>query len=218
MTESLRSIQQGPAQPERILVILPGYGDRPEKFIERIKQFDPDAQWLVIVVEPHQLTELGPIWYEVDENGPDPVALATAIGAIRETCQASLAANNLDPASLVLCGFSQGGALALATALDPASSLSPSAVAVLAGYLPHRDGMSLELANNLPMLFVHGSDDDMVEIIRGRSAAKTVHRAGAIVSWSEVHSGHYFDGELLTPLRHWLSAIAAGETPYAPPI
>ena len=34
MTDTLRRIQRGPSSPERLLVVLPGYGDRPEPFLD----------------------------------------------------------------------------------------------------------------------------------------------------------------------------------------
>lgn len=217
MTDTLRRIQHGPTSPDRLLVILPGYGDRPEPFLDRAEAFDPEGRWHICVVEPMHTGSMGPIWYEVDEDGPDPVAIAAAIDAVSATCSQLLTETGLDISSLVLCGFSQGGALALATMLDP-SAITPGAVAALATYLPARDEMDLTIAAGRPILFAHGSDDGTVEIIRGRSAAKAMHRADALVSWHEVDGGHRFDGPLLDALRTWLDAIARGDTPHSPPI
>lgn len=218
MTDALRSIRRGPHQPERVLVILPGYGDRPEAFLDRAPLFDPDGDWSVVVVEPRLDSPHGPIWYEVDDNGPDPVALAEAIASVSTACAALLAETGLPSDRLVLCGFSQGGALALATMLDPGAGDPPGAVAALAAYLPARDSMTFERAEGRPILFAHGADDGTVEPIRGRAASKAMHRADAVVTWVEVGGGHRFDGPLLDALQNWLRAIARGDTPHAPPI
>ena len=220
MTNTLRCIQRGPATPERVLVVIPGYGDQPEPFLARAASFDPSEQWHVVVVEPHAASERGPYWYNVDENGPDPVALAQAINAIDALCASVLDETELTDDALVVAGFSQGGALALAHRVDPTAMVSPSAVAALASYLPSRDDQLIDLSrsNGRPLLFAHGEDDELVEPLRGRSASKAFHRAGALVTWSEVSGGHRFDTPLTAELAAWLDALARGEQPQFPPI
>jgi phospholipase/carboxylesterase len=220
MTETLRSIRRGPATPERVLVLLPGYGDMPEPFLDRVTSFDPNEQWLVVVVEPQTPSERGPYWYDVDENGPDPVALAAALASIDALCASLLRETGLSEDALVIVGFSQGGALALAHLVDPTSTMTPSAVATLAAYLPSRDEELIDLsrASQRPILFAHGEDDELIEPIRGRSASKAFHRANAVVSWVEVSGGHRFDTPLTDELSAWLDALSRGEEPHAPPI
>jgi len=139
MTNTLRSIRRGPTTPERLLVLIPGYGDTPEPFLDRASMFDPNEQWLVVVVEPQTPSERGPYWYDVDENGPDPDALASALAGIDSLCTALLTETGLSEDELIIAGFSQGGALALAHLVDPTSTVTPRAVAALASYLPSRD-------------------------------------------------------------------------------
>lgn len=217
MTVSLRTIRRDLDRPTRVLVILPGYGDRPEKFLDRVAQYDPDGRWLVLVVEPSLQNEIGPYWYDVGDDGPDPDELAGAIAAVDATLDDLADSSGIPRREFVLCGFSQGGALALATLLDP-SVTAPAAVAALAAYLPHRDEMDLARAAGRPVLLAHGTDDATVEILRGRAAAKALHRADAVVSWSEVDAVHRFDGELLDALREWLGGLADDTIPHRPPV
>jgi phospholipase/carboxylesterase len=182
--------------------------------------FDPNEQWLVVVVEPQTPSERGPYWYNVDENGPDPDALASALAGIDSLCAALLTETGLSQDELTIAGFSQGGALALAHLVDPTSTVTPRAVAALASYLPSRDQQLIDLsrASQRPILFAHGEDDELVEPIRGRSASKALHRADALVSWVEVSGGHRFDTPLADGFAAWLDAISRGEFPHAPPI
>lgn len=220
MTDSLRSIRSGPDAPERVLLLLPGYGDRPEPFLERAHSFDPAQLWLTVVVEPQHLSDRGPYWYDVDENGPDPIALAAAIASVDAFCVSLLTEHGLGAQSLVVAGFSQGGALALAHLLDPSSTISPRAVAALSSYLPSRDEHLIDItrASDHPVLLAHGEDDELVEPIRGRSAAKALHRAGALVTWSEVSGGHRFETPIVDEFARWLAAVGRGESPESPPI
>lgn len=220
MTNPLRSIRRGPDRPERVVVLLPGYGDRPEPFLDRAAQFDPDGRWLVVVVEPQHPSDRGPFWYDVDDNGPNPVDLAAAIAATDALCGTLLAETDRTPDDLVIAGFSQGGAIALAHFVDPTAAVQPSAVATLSGYLPTRDDTLIDLtrATHRPVLFVHGEDDDLVEPVRGRSAARAIHRSGGLVSWHEVSGGHRFDLPITSKLALWLDALARGDQPHSPPI
>ncbi|MEX1217645.1 MAG: hypothetical protein WEA11_03890 [Acidimicrobiales bacterium] len=219
MTNALRNIRIGPSSPERVLLLIPGYGDAPEPFLHRVSAFDPDQRWLTVVVEPQHPSPRGPYWYDVDENGPDPIALASAIATIDELCATLLSENNLTEDELVVAGFSQGGALALAHLVDPNTSIAPGAVAALAAYLPSRDDhlLVLERAAHRPLLFAHGEDDELVEPLRGRSAAKAFTRSGAIVTWATVAGGHRFDQPLTDQLALWLNTIAQGDRPSSPP-
>jgi len=214
--ERLRSlVREGAA---RTLVLLPGYGDRAESFLARADDFDPDRQWTVVVLEGRLTNARGPYWYDVDDQGPVADELDAAVEAVRREVDALAGAAAASADAPVLAGFSQGGALALATLLDPATTRPPEAVGVLAGYLPTRpDGtIDLQQAVGRPVLFAHGDDDALVEPLRGRSAAKALQRAGATVSWHATEGGHRFDGPLLDAFGTWLSALARGETPVAP--
>lgn len=199
----------------RLLVLLPGYADRPEKFLARVDDLDPDGRWSVVVLEPRLDRDMGPYWYDVDEEGPVTRELDAAVAAVRDEL-ALLVDDRSD--TVVVAGFSQGGALALATLLDPEGGPTPDGVAVISGYLPVRADATIDLdrAVGLPVLFAHGDDDELVEPLRGRAAAKALQRAGAAVSWVATPGGHRFDGELLAPVRNWLDALARGETPVAP--
>jgi predicted esterase len=200
----------------RTLVLLPGYADRAESFLARAERFDPGRRWRVVVLEGRLRNERGPYWYEVDDEGPVTAELDAAVEAVRYELDELRADGSSD--ELVLAGFSQGGALALATLLDPATVRPPSAVGVLAGYLPtRREGaIDLDRATGLPLLVAHGEDDALIEPLRGRSAARALQRSGASVSWIPTEGGHRFDGPLLDALGGWLAALDRGETPLAP--
>jgi phospholipase/carboxylesterase len=212
----LHTLRRDPDQPERVLFVLPGYGDSPEYFLDRVDEFDPERRWLVIVPEPRLQSTDGPIWYSVDENGIDQSALSGSLDALADCVSQTLKETGIGPDRLVIAGFSQGGALALASLLVPSFQPTPNAVAVLAGYLADRDDIDLALAINRSVLVAHGRDDETVDTIRGRSAAKALDRSGAIVSWSEVDGGHRFGPDLLTPLRVWLDELVRAERPDRP--
>jgi phospholipase/carboxylesterase len=212
----LHTIRRDPDQPERVLFVLPGYGDSPGHFLGRVDEFDPDGRWLVMVPEPRIQSADGPIWYSVDENGVDQGAFSGSLDALSDCVSQTLKETGIGPDRLVIAGFSQGGALALASLLVPSFQPRPNAVAVLAGYLADHDHIDLASAMSRPVLVAHGRDDATVDTIRGRSAAKALDRSGAIVSWHEVDGGHRFGPDLLAPFRLWLDELVRGELPDRP--
>lgn len=201
------------------MLALPGYGDTSAIFTRRLRLIDPDERWTVAVAEPVAEGPAGPMWYTVDADGPDLDGVSRAVASIDLALDEVTVRTGVTRGDIVLVGYSQGGAAALATALDPTIGPAPRAVGLLAGYLAHRDDEHLDLSRvaGRPALFAHGIDDDMVDPIRGRGAAKALHRAGAVVSWREVASSHRLGPSLLAPLREWLAALVSGDVPQHPP-
>lgn len=192
----------------RMLVLLPGYGDEPTTFTDHIATLDPEGEWQVAVVRPPLDTPEGPAWFRIDDDGPVAADIAAAVEHLCHTCTEAIERLGLDPDDVVLAGYSQGGAMALAAASDPTTPVRPGAVAALAAYLPHRDtDQDTSLLEGRPVLVAHGADDEIVDALLGRSAARALERAGAAVTWVEVDGGHQLHPHLVGALRDWLRAL-----------
>jgi predicted esterase len=83
-------------------------------------------------------------------------------------------------------------------------------VGVLGGYLPERADEHLLLArlDGVPLLVAHSPDDVTIDVLRGRSAAKALGRAGADVRFVEVGGEHRLGRDLATPLAALLAELA----------
>ena len=109
---------------------------------------------------------------------------------------------------IVLAGFSQGGALALFTALRWPESLA-GAVA-LSCWLPLADSLPREAspANaRLPLFMAHGTADPVVSFAMGVQSSDRLRTAGLAVDWHEYPMPHTVCGEELEDLRRWLLAV-----------
>ncbi len=202
-------VLHGPPSPGRAVLLLPGYGDTSAVFTDHLDLIDPGGAWLVAVAEPFADGDHGPMWYQVDDDGPDPEGVARAAAAIDAALDQVAGAAGIDRSAVVLGGHSQGGAAALATSLDPALGSPPAAIAALAAYLPHREGgLDGSRVEGRSVLLVHGTDDRAVEPIRGRGAARALERWGARVDWHDVLGGHRLGAHLLEPLARWLARMA----------
>jgi predicted esterase len=203
--------------PERVLLLLPGYGDDAEWFTPHLDAFDPEQQWHVAVATPPGRSPDGPAWFPTGDDGPEPATVHAAARAVGEAGAALLDAHGLGPGALAVVGFSQGGAAALAALLEP-STTPPAAVAALAAFLPPpHPGWQPERSAGRPVLVAHGRDDDTVDLLLGRSAAKLLERSGARVTWAELDGAHTLSPAMAETTRRWLAELAAGPAPAGPP-
>ena len=106
---------------------------------------------------------------------------------------------------IFIAGFSQGGAVAYATALTHPEPLA--GVIALSTYLPSEDLVSREAtpANAaLPIFAAHGSEDDVVSPDLGRRARDFLVARGNIPEWHEYPLPHSVCIEEIVAIGVWL--------------
>ena len=92
---------------------------------------------------------------------------------------------------IVLAGFSQGGAIALQTALRQRERLA--GVLALSTYLPLARTLDKERAainNDLPIFMAHGSFDPMIPMARAQQSRDALLALGYPVEWREYPMPH----------------------------
>ncbi len=104
-------------------------------------------------------------------------------------------------AGTVVCGFSQGGAMAV-TAGFGRSDLH--GVVSVCGFLP--EGVSVTESTN-PMLLVAGDADEVVDPFYSESLARLAKKAGCSVTLSTVATGHKWTPEVSAVVKKWLRAL-----------
>lgn len=134
----------------------------------------------------------------VDQFAPACQALHTLIQDWQTT-------HDLDPADLILIGFSQGAALAFSYAL-----LYPGqvvALAGLAGFLPQGAGEYLPARplNGRKVFIAHGTRDDTVPISFAKEAVEGLEKAGAEVTYCETDATHKLGAACLRGLNQFFS-------------
>lgn len=116
---------------------------------------------------------------------------------------------------IVMAGFSQGGAIALHTALRFSQGLA--GLMVLSTWLPLADRFGQEVAGNtqaqaktLPVFMAHGSFDPMLPVALGQHARDTLEAAGYEVAWHEYPMAHAVCAEEIDDIRDWLLSVYLG--------
>ncbi len=154
-------------------------------------------------------------WYDVvslDRGGPQDEA------GIRESSRTlGLLADRehergIPYEKIVMAGFSQGGAIAVHTALRFAQRLG--GLMTLSSWLPLADRFGEEVVENtgaqareLPVFMAHGTFDPMLPIALGRHAREMLESAGYRVAWHEYPMAHAVCAEEVADIRNWLLSV-----------
>lgn len=109
---------------------------------------------------------------------------------------------------IALAGFSQGGAIALHTALRFEQRLA--GVMALSTYLPMPDRLPQERAEanrDLPVFMAHGTLDPMLPVTLGQQSRDALAAAGYAVRWREYPMAHAVCATEIADIRNWLLEI-----------
>ena len=145
----------------------------------------------------------GVAWWEGDLSASDWPALVVVLDG-------AAAALGLGDTAIVVAGFSQGGAAALAWAAASARAQPLAGVACVAGFLPAciATALAADAAVLPPVLVVITEDDEVVDPFLGGIAARTLRRAGAVVADVTVEAGHAWTPAATAVVVDWLGSLA----------
>lgn len=108
---------------------------------------------------------------------------------------------------IVIAGFSQGGAIALAAALRYPSKLA--GVVALSTYLPIAENSAAERSEanrGLPVFMAHGNLDPVVGHALGQMSRGYLEQLGYVVDWHSYPMPHSVCAEEISDLARWLGA------------
>ncbi|MCH6549561.1 MAG: alpha/beta fold hydrolase [Proteobacteria bacterium] len=215
----------GGEKPDGTVIWLHGLGADGHDFEPIVAELDLDKQADLRFVFPHApvrpVTINGGIpmraWYDVmslDRSGPQDEA---GIRDSAETLKRLIEREHdrgVDYDRVVLAGFSQGGAIAMHTAMRFPEKLA--GLMALSTWMPLEatiDGEVMQSPESqprdLPVLMAHGSFDPMLPIAVGQHARDIMQKAGFDVQWHEFPMAHAVCAEEIAEIRRWLLSIFA---------
>lgn len=133
-------------------------------------------------------------WYDIiglDPNSPQDIAGIRATQKNINAMIAELVAGGIPANRIALAGFSQGGAIALYTALRYPHQLA--GVLALSSYLPLKAHLPTEknLANqHTPIFMAHGRDDEVITLSTGLLSREVLAQEHYQVDWQEYPMAH----------------------------
>ena len=148
-------------------------------------------------------------WYDIFGFGTnvrqDATGVRASAAAVTRLIDREIE-RGLSASQIVLAGFSQGGAIALHTALREPRSLA--GVLALSTYLPLGETLAAErVAANagVPIFMAHGSADPLLPLALAESSRRTLEGLGYAVDWHVYRMQHSVCAEEIAAIAVWLA-------------
>lgn len=155
-----------------------------------------------------------PAWYDVVAISPDAPEDEAGIRASARTLEALIAregARGIPARRIVLAGFSQGGVIALHTALRHEQRLAGALI--LSSYLALAERLPVEASGanrDLPIFMAHGGMDNIVPETLARKGERALRELGYAVEWHDYAMAHSVCPEEIGDIGNWLRRVLAG--------
>jgi phospholipase/carboxylesterase len=152
-------------------------------------------------------------WYDIVDLSADNLTHRADEAGVAESVRlvealiAREAERGVPPERLILAGFSQGGAVTLATGLRRAVPLA--GLIALSTYLPamHKaEDARCPGAERQPLFMAHGLFDPVVPCAAGEQSAALLQRLGFATTWKRYPMAHQVCGPEIHDLGDWLQA------------
>ncbi len=156
-------------------------------------------------------------WYDIyslDAAGRADEAGVRESSALLEALIEREKTRGIDASKIVLAGFSQGGAIAIHTAMRSSDRLA--GLMALSTWLPLPGKFAAEVVEptdagdtSLPILMAHGSFDPVLPLQMGQASYQLLTDNGFTVEWHEYPMAHQVCIEEINDIRNWLLKVYA---------
>ncbi|HLF28717.1 MAG TPA: alpha/beta fold hydrolase [Anaerolineae bacterium] len=195
-----------------------GVGPHPAVVMLHGRSGDEDVMWVFASTLPRDWLIVAPRGLQPDPDGgytwhprtpdqwPTLQAFDTAVATVVRLLRALPDLYHADPDHIYLMGFSQGAALAFATAMRQPGLVQ--GIAALVGFIPTdcADAASLAALKDLLAFMAVGQEDERIPLERSQACARTLRAAGARLEYHEYNTGHKLSAEALRDLKAWWEA------------
>ncbi|MEI7456180.1 MAG: carboxylesterase [Nitrosomonadales bacterium] len=214
------SIDSG-KDPQYSLIWLHGLGADGQDFVPMVEELRlPVAIHYVFPHAPHRPVTVNGgyvmrAWYDISGNDISARQDAAGIRASQADIEAlinSEVARGIAHEHIFLAGFSQGGAIALHTALR--QDIPLGGVLVLSAYLPLADTAERDAtarSRETPVFMAHGRSDPIVPCALGLASKDQISALGYAVDWHDYPMQHTVCEIELRDIEAWLTKQVKGE-------
>ncbi|KAL1201717.1 putative carboxylesterase SOBER1-like [Cardamine amara subsp. amara] len=219
-SSSISSSRNSDSMARRTFILwLHGLGDsgpanEPIKTVFKSPEFK-NTKWLFPSAPSNPVScnygAVMPSWFDIPElpltagSPKDESSLLKAVKDVHAIIDKEIT-GGVNPENVYICGFSQGGALTLASVL-----LYPKALgggAVFSGWIPFNSSIInqfTEDAKKTPILWSHGIDDKTVLFEAGQAALPFLQQAGVTCEFKAYPDlGHSISNKELQYLETWI--------------
>lgn len=204
------------AQSDASVIWLHGLGADGSDFEPVVEALDLRGIRFILPHAPYRAVTLNNgyqmrAWYDLYGLTPGSQQDEAGIRQSQSEIEALIAAEKargIETRRIVLAGFSQGGAIALHTALRHAEPLA--GVLALSTYLPLRSQLANDAnaANrNIPIFMAHGSFDTVITHEIASASANLLRQQHYPLSWHEYPMAHSVCMEEIDDIRQFLRSV-----------
>jgi len=191
-----------------LIILLHGFGANKEDLSGLASAINRNGYLYVLPDAPLAMADDATVraWYE--RGGREsPEAVRDALHALDSFVAEVLAKYRVHPASALLAGFSQGGAISLRYGL-PRPELF-AGVAVMSASLRKLDELvaTLPAVRNQPIFVAHGRHDSLVPFEWSQNLATFLETQGYQPAYHAYPIDHEISPDLIRDLRRWLSEV-----------
>lgn len=151
-------------------------------------------------------------WFPLEPGQPpDPDAFREGAARLREFVDHARKAYPVDPDRVVVGGFSQGGVMTYDLVLRQPERFS--GLAALSTWMPPplvEDIPNDPRHEEFPVLVIHGTEDQMVDVERARTTRELLRPLGVRLQYREFPMGHEIRPEALKVVVEWLGKRFGG--------
>ena len=210
------------ADPASTVIWLHGLGDDGWGFVPIVRALQIPGDMPLRYVFPHAPVRPVTInngmemraWYDISMSDiarlPDEQGIRESQAAI-ERLIARERGRGIEPARIVLAGFSQGGAIALQAGLRHANRLA--GIVALSTYLALDESLDAEAAaanRATPIFMAHGTEDDVVPLRLAELSRAQLESRGYEVEWHTWPMLHEVWAEEVEAIAAFLARVLGG--------
>jgi phospholipase/carboxylesterase len=209
-------------EPQGTVIVLHGLGADGWDFVPIVRELDVPEDLALRYIFPHAPERAVtinngmemPAWYDISMNDiarlPDEAGIRESQAQV-EAVIARETARGVPARRIVLAGFSQGGAIALQTALRRNEPLG--GVIALSTYLALEDSLAREAtraSRGVPIFMAHGTQDPVVPLQLAEASAATLRTQGYEIDWHTYPMAHSVCPEEVADLSAFLERVFTG--------
>lgn len=192
-----------------LLLLLHGMGGHESDFYGIASTLD-DRFYIASIRAPFAVSAGKYIWYNTEpfagDNLANPAQIEYSRQCIIQFIREAVLVYKSDPAHVFLMGFSQGAVICLSVMLTEPELLA-GVVSMSGQILPEIKSLMVppDRFKGLPVMVVHGLQDELYPISFGRSTRDILSSLPVILNYQEYPMGHFMTQESLADVRVWLS-------------
>lgn len=213
MESLLPSVIIEPAGPHRTSIIwLHGLGSDGHDFESVVPELNLPDEWGVRFILPHAPHQAITInggyvmraWYDIAsaaiERTPDEQGIRASQNAVEGWIEHERK-SGIPPERIILAGFSQGGVIAIETAIHNPTKVGGAIALSCYVAIPEQIPGAV---NALPLFMGHGTQDTIVPLALGLAGRSRLEHQGYRVEWREYGMPHSVCAEEINDIRSWL--------------